>query len=268
MPICSQLQHAPPEAYLEVANLPYYGSEDPWDRRFFQERIGRDESRTGQTALLHIMEGRAARALAYCQELIDAHSGHLEAHFVKTIAHCQMGEFDGAVQAMEAALNLGLPFERFIAGPRSLLAPLYETDAFRDRYTAYRHRLVHGPLLGAVTDRSISIWVRTPEVAEVRVEYWRIEAPGGRLTSEGVNTSEGTDFTAVIRLAGLAPDTRRRQCIRRTGMYPLLNKTKSLAFIPRTFYSIPDCEPISQRQQAGNFLPNTGVSYLSSGISN
>ena len=64
------------------------------------------------------------------------------------------------------ALDAGLPFTRLVAGPRDLLAPLYETEDFKNWATKYSDpKLVHGPMVGAVTDSSASFWVRTAHAA-------------------------------------------------------------------------------------------------------
>ena len=101
-----------------------------------------------------------------------------------------------------AALDAGLPFERLVAGPRDLLAPLYETQAFKDWETARSDlELLHGPMLGAVTDSSALFWVRTADAAEVQVRI-------GNRVSEIEKSGPATDFTATAKIGGLSPETQ------------------------------------------------------------
>lgn len=63
--------------------------------------------------------------------------------------------------------------------------------------------LTHGPVLGAVTDRSVKVWARTSEAAAFRVVFW----PAGRFELRRCGVSAATDtaldFTGVVELAGL-----------------------------------------------------------------
>jgi hypothetical protein len=70
-----EIQHkgyAPDDAYLKGSEFPYYGSENPWDRRFFTEHLKDKYKRRGQRQMLDIVEGKPAEALDYCRELLDA----------------------------------------------------------------------------------------------------------------------------------------------------------------------------------------------------
>lgn len=120
--------------------------------------------------------------------------------FVRVLAHAQRGDRSAALAEMRRALDLGLPPERFLAGPRELLAELRETEEF-ERLVARRcGPMVHGPLLGSVTSSSARFWVRTVQEADVRV---RVGALDGEARSR-----RDRDFTAVVEVTGLAPSTR------------------------------------------------------------
>lgn len=68
-------------------------------------------------------------------------------------------------------------------------------------------RGVHGPMVGATTSDEAKIWIRTGYPTRVRVRYG---TDPKRLAqrSEVVTTSIDGDYTAVMRLGGLQPDTR------------------------------------------------------------
>jgi alkaline phosphatase D len=61
-------------------------------------------------------------------------------------------------------------------------------------------RLLHGPMLGSVTDSTASFWIRTDEAARVQVKI-------GQRISPPVATGPDSDFAAVVTIDGLAPAT-------------------------------------------------------------
>ena len=85
-------EFAPPDAYLEGSKHPYYGSENPWDRRFFYDQIGFEYKRRGQRQMLDIVEGRPEEAVRYCRELLAVDPNDLESWFNLTVAQCQTGK--------------------------------------------------------------------------------------------------------------------------------------------------------------------------------
>ncbi len=200
-------EFAPPDAYLEGLKHPYYGSENPWNRRFFYDQIGFEYKRRGQRQMLDIVEGRPEEATRYCRELLAAEPNDLESWFNLAVAQCQTGELDSAVQTMKITIEKGLPFERFLAGPRDLFKPMTESIEFKKLAAERNIQLLHGPLLGCVTDSSASFWVRT--VDEVLLQV--IASTSNRLMlpirSKTVFTDSNHDFTAVVEINGLQPST-------------------------------------------------------------
>lgn len=67
--------------------------------------------------------------------------------------------------------------------------------------------VTHGPLLGAVSDTSVKVWIRGEADGEFHVRFWPTSDPSAVRCSELGRTSAATSFTGVVRLAGLAPDT-------------------------------------------------------------
>ena len=136
------------------------------------------------------------------KELAKADEDDPETHFVRMMLALKQGDNPSAVEWARAALDADLPFARLVAGPRDLLAPLYETEAFKAWAAQYGDLpLLHGPMVGAVTDSSASFWVRTAKPAKVQVRI------GDRL-SETVHTRSATDLTAIAKVDGLAPATQ------------------------------------------------------------
>lgn len=134
-------------------------------------------------------------------QLKKAESDDPETHFVRLMMALKQDELDAAKESARAALEHGLPFTRLLAGPRDLLAPLYDTSLFETWKSQHDDlNLVHGPMVGAVTDSSASFWVRTAEASEVRVV-------ADNRQSDPVSTSKHSDFTGVATLENLEPDT-------------------------------------------------------------
>ncbi len=66
-------------------------------------------------------------------------------------------------------------------GPRELLGPLVAGAPFQPLAERYGMEFVHGPLLGAVTDRRARFWVRTWN--EIPVQVY-VRAAGETTTSQ------------------------------------------------------------------------------------
>lgn len=199
------IQHAPPEAYLPGEKLPYFGSQDLWDRRFFKGQGGED--RGGQRLMLDIAEGRARDTADFCEQHIARNPGAMEARFNLVAAYCALGRPADAARAMKAALDAGLPLERFMAGPRRILAPLYETDVFRQALAEKGSILVHGPLLGDVAEGRARFWIRTYGAASFQAVLSRNGDFTDTLESAPARTTVEADCTGVAVVTGLEPDT-------------------------------------------------------------
>ena len=137
------------------------------------------------------------------KELKKANGADPETMYVMMLLALKQGDTETAIKHAQAALDSRLPFARLAVGPRELLAPLYKTDAYKKwqaEFGGNELKLLHGPMVGAVTDSGASFWVRTAGAAEVQVRI-------GDKISDTTKTSAGSDFTAVVKIAGLAPTT-------------------------------------------------------------
>ena len=125
-------QFAPADAYIDSSGFAYYGAENEWTRRMFSEQAtGRFYKRRGQRQMIEIIEGRveAAIRLAECRLADDKHDP--ESLFILTVAYAHQGDVKRAYKSMRKAIKAGLPFSRFMAGPRELLEPLTASTAFK-----------------------------------------------------------------------------------------------------------------------------------------
>lgn len=201
-------EFAPPDAYIDSSGHAFYGSENEWSRRMFSERAAdRFYKRRGQRQLLAILDGRPGEAVKLCQKRLQADPDDLESLFVLTIAWCQLQQPERAFAAMQETMARGLSFERFLAGPRELLLPLYGFAKFKDFTRTHPGQLLHGPMLGAMTDHRVRFWLRTREEVPLQVRVFEPGAASDTLTSPLVSTRAARDYTAVVEISGLRPAT-------------------------------------------------------------
>lgn len=200
---------APPDAWEAGSAYPYYGSENPWNRRMFSEKATSWQyKRRGQRQILHIIEGEPEMGLDLATFRLSQTPGDPESLFIQTVAYAQLGKTDQALETLLFSLDQGLPFERYLAGPRDLLEPLYQTETFRRMREEQGSGLIHGPTLGAMTSTSVTIWVRTVNESQVTVEARRQGEEGGPRSQTTFSTRADQDFTGTGVLRGLEPNTR------------------------------------------------------------
>ncbi len=143
------------------------------------------------------------------RELASADSAAAETIFVKLMSQLRQGRTADAIQLVQAGLAAGLPIERFVAGPRDAFAPLYKMPAWQDVLNEHpSSTILHGPMLGNQTDRSISVWLRTASDSRVRLIVIDASTGARIAVSELVATDQNSDFTAVVSVSGLKPATR------------------------------------------------------------
>jgi len=201
-------QSAPKDAYPEGSPFAYYGSENEWSRRMFSESTAdRYPKRRGQRQMLAILDGQPERAAELCRARLQSDPADAESLFVLAVALTQMGQLEPAMETVTRALDAGVPFGRFLAGPRDLLSPLTRTRAFRELASERSVEIVHGPMLGTVTDRRARFWVRTAREGSVSIRVSESEGTGRPRRTATVPTSAERDYTAIVEVAGLQPDT-------------------------------------------------------------
>jgi alkaline phosphatase D len=207
-------EFGPPDAYENGSTHPFYGSENQWSRRMFEERAADlYYKRRGQRQMLEIIDGKPEAALALADLRLKEDPADAESQYIRAIAYAQLDDLDAAWNAMTAALDAGLTFERFLAGPRDLLAPLTASSKFQAMAERQGIRIVHGPMLGAITDSSARFWIRSVAATDFEVH---ISGQGDDLVVVG-STSAADDFTGIARVDGLSPDTEYSYQIRFSG---------------------------------------------------
>jgi alkaline phosphatase D len=200
-------EFAPEDAYLEGEKHPYYGSENAWDQRFFYQHDKKYYKRRGQHAMLEIIKGNVDDVIDYCQKLLNDDPNDLEAMFSLAVALTQQDKIFEAINFVNKSVRNGLPIERYLAGPRDLLEPLVNSEEFQKLISHKDINLIHGPMVGKVTDHSASFWVRTANEVDAQVYVGTSSSMSKHLYSKIIRTKSENDYTAVINIDGLEADT-------------------------------------------------------------
>lgn len=159
--------------------------------------------RIGLEGITEIVAGNPSAAVERFTKHLEESPDDAESQFGLTLAYASLGDLGRAVSSAEAAVKDGLPLERLVAGPRSLMTPLESNESFQRLIAETKDGLVAGPMLGNLTPHSVDVWVRfgdTTERAFVRVsgrDFDRIKAFS--------TIDSSTDFVAKISIDGLRP---------------------------------------------------------------
>jgi len=156
----------------------------------------------------HDLHRNATQAIAvddlkYAARILErAAADDPETDFVSMMLALQQGDVALAEKLARRAVSKGLPPERLLANPGNLLDSLHKSDTFqRWAATFAQSKLLHGPMVGAVTGTGASFWVRTVEPCEVQVRI------ADRFVSDKITTDSQSDLTGVMRVGGLSPAT-------------------------------------------------------------
>ena len=161
----------------------------------------------GRDAVSDIVDGKYDAAVEHFEGYLNEHPNDLESMYGMAVVYAQKKEIDKAVTYVQKAVDKGLPFARFLAGPRDLLKPLTSSPQFKVLAQKYSVELLHGPMLGCVTDSSAKFWVRTANEVAVEVIV-KSFGTGDSLQIRAIGkTSSKRDFTAVIPVEALKPGT-------------------------------------------------------------
>ena len=158
-------------------------------------------------AISQIVDGDVDAAIQHYNEYLYAHPGDAETLYGLAVGYAQKHEINTAMKYVKEALEEGLPFERFLVGPRELLQPLTQSSAFQALEQRFATEFLQGPMLGDLTDHGVRIWVRTAHEVPVQVVVTGANGGGVPIRSASVRTQRGKDYTAVLAVNGLQPAT-------------------------------------------------------------
>lgn len=136
-----------------------------------------------------------------------------EKDFVKLMVACHQNKPAEAFRLAKKSVANGLPITRLGVGPREKLEVLHAHEPYQ-RWLAKQPTqrvpgLLHGPMLGSVTDTSVSIWVRTAEQADVQMRVMS-QSANPKIKPEmirevTIKTTAAKDYTGVLKVEGLTP---------------------------------------------------------------
>jgi len=172
-----------------------------------QNQVPRDEQykKRPTNAIADIAVGNIDNAIKNLSAYIAAFPMDAESYYCLAVAYSAKNEVDKALEHMKKALELGMPAERFLAGPSNLLKNLTNDEQFKLFVKGKYLKLIHGPIIGDLTPNSAKIWVRTDEETGITVEVTK--QPGGPgLMFKGM-TSVTTDFAGIIQVSELEAET-------------------------------------------------------------
>ena len=180
--------------------------------KFFEED---KYKRVHQSSLRLVLRGELDKTEEFLTKFVERFPNDAESLYMLGILQGQRGKVDLAEDFMKRAIESGLPDDRLVAGPREMMNPLVDTTLMKKLMEKYSGAvLVHGPLVGNVTGTSASFWVRTAIECDLEVVVTTV---GGELRSKKVRSKSADDFTAVISIDGLKPDTEYAYSIIQNG---------------------------------------------------
>lgn len=156
-----------------------------------------------------------------------------ETRFVEMLSLLDRDRPEEALAKAKQAVDAGLPMNRLVAGPRQLLNSLHALPEFQNWLGEVAPPpLVHGPMVGSVTDRSASFWLRTADAMPVTVSLWPDDAADDAdpLATASGETSRAVDLTSVVTVDGLQPDTTYRYAVEADGETIGLENTRFRTF--------------------------------------
>ncbi len=176
----------------------------------------------GRGVVSRVVDGKTDGLVEAIESYLKDQPDDAESMYCLAMVHTQRGDIDKAMPWVKRAVEKGLPPARFIAGPRDLLKPLYKNKAYQQFIRDKQPLLLHGPMVGAVTENSAKFWLRTAEPADVQVLYCVIAAPGSAAInadkSTVVRTDAEGDYTAVLSISNLKPATQYMYRLRINGI--------------------------------------------------
>ena len=159
--------------------------------------------RVHQKALRQILSGDLELPIQTMKSFVDQNPTDVESRFILTLAYLQQREIENANANIKQAIELGMPIERFIAGPRGLFQTFANQPLYRE-LRQFHDGVVHGPMVGSVTHESARFWVRTSGEDELEIKVWAVNEP---IRKQSVWTRANQDYTGVLEITGLRPDT-------------------------------------------------------------
>ena len=163
--------------------------------------------RTHQVALSMITGKKAAEAAKSLGALLKKTPEDAETHYMLAVALVKLGKLEKATEALQGAIDNGLPPGRIIGGTRTGLKALAETAVYKKLLSVHGATAVHGPMLGCISHEGVKVWVRTAREADLEVVVSLKSDLSAPLASVKGRSKKTDDFTAVLQVSGLEKGT-------------------------------------------------------------
>lgn len=159
-----------------------------------------------------IRDGKLAEAVEVLNKKIEQDPSDSEWVSQLAIAQARFGEAKSAMENIKKAVAMDAPSERFIAEMQNLLKPAAESPEFQGWLKEQPQGIIHGPMLGALHEEGVQIWIRTDGPRDVRLQLigQGAAAAGNDSFRETKKTGADSDYTAVFILDRLIPDSEYR----------------------------------------------------------
>lgn len=157
----------------------------------------------GRNAVKQLARGKhddAAKTVAAKAHRMNSPITEGEAHFVRMLSASLQGDGDKALEEARKAVEKGIPFARVAAISNETAKALRSAPGYSDWAAAHPLTLIHGPMIGAVTDNSAKVWLRTNGVQSLVIE---VQADG-KTARQTVTTEAKHDHTAVATFSDLS----------------------------------------------------------------
>jgi len=164
--------------------------------------------RIHQFAVRDLILGNVSKMQDYLAEYQQKNPADAETDLFLALAAAYDSDPNQADKLLEQSLKNGLPPGRLLCGPDDLFTPLIKTKTYQQTKANLADQLIHGPMLGNITESFASFWVRTAAPAQIRVEVF----PAGKsdnttVASATSETKAENDLTSITTVGSLKPHT-------------------------------------------------------------
>lgn len=215
---------------VRAGDYPLGGASKPEPRQQLKPRV--QYKRVHQLALRFLLSERFTDAERLLADFAAQQPDDAETQFLWAALHARRGESKSAVAALSRALARGLPVGRIAAAERDLFAALKEDVNYQQLTKKLSDELVHGPLLGDLTDRGASFWVRTARECEVQAVVTAVDIEHAPILSAPVRTTKARDYTAVVRVEGLTPGAEYQYALKMEDHPPIAGERQRFRTMP------------------------------------
>ncbi len=161
-----------------------------------------------RNAVQKIAKGKYTEAAKILTGTKKPDAGNSETLFVEMLSLLHQDKTEAALNRAREAVEAGLPFERLLAGPPSLMRKLHKLGDFEVWKKEVRpSKLVAGPMLGSVSGTKASFWVRTDGEADVVIRAIPKSGNESGIRTASGKTSVEWNFSLTIPMHYLKTGT-------------------------------------------------------------